>query len=60
MFLHGTSITTIFPDKDRIPRKDIKNKISNFLITGNDSNQEPDNSSKKEKVGSSINEKNTI
>ena len=58
--VHGESITTVSPDKERIPFKDKKEKISENLITGNDTTQEPYNPSKKEKVDSIIDEKNTI
>ena len=47
MSVHGEIITTVSPDKDCIPRKDFYNKISEILITGNCSTQEPDNPSKK-------------
>ena len=48
MSIHGASITPVFPDKDCIPQKDLKRKISEILITGNDSTQEPDNPRKKQ------------
>ena len=57
MSVHGASITTLLPDRDRISRKNEKKKLSEISITGNKITQEPDNQSKKEKVGSSIDEK---
>ena len=56
MSVHGGSTTTIFPDGERIPRKNKKKKLSEISITGNKITQEPDNQSKKEKVDSSIDE----
>ena len=53
-------MTDLFPEKDRIPCKDKKKKLSEILITGNDNPQEPDNPSKEAKVVSSIDEKNII
>ena len=50
----GESITTVSPYKDRIPRKKKKKKLSKFSITGNKITQDPNNQSKKSKVGSSI------
>ena len=47
MSVHGASLTTVSPDKYRIPRKDKKEKISNFSTTGNEITQEPENPSKK-------------
>ena len=38
----------------------MKNKVSDILISGNDCTQEPEDPSKKAKVDSSIDEKNTI
>ena len=60
MSVHGASITTISPDKDRIPKKGEKKKLSEILIIGNEITQEPDNQSKKAKADSSIYEKNLI
>ena len=57
MSVHGASITTVSPDRDRIPREIKKKKISEILITGNKITQEPDNPSKKAEVDSSIDEK---
>ena len=54
MSVHGESITTLLPDGERIPRKKGKKKLSEISITGNKITQEPDNQSKKSKVGSSI------
>ena len=56
MSVHGASITTLLPDRDRISRKNEKKKLSEISITGNKITQEPDNPSKKEKVDSSIDE----
>ena len=50
----GESIMTVSPDGDRILRKKKKKKISKISITGNKITQDPDNLSKKAKVGSSI------
>ena len=47
MSVHGASITTVSPDKHCIHSKNKKKKISEILITGNDSTQEPDKPSKK-------------
>ena len=57
MSLHGSSITIVFPDKKSIPHKDKKRKFMENLIAGNYSSQEPDNSNKKVKVDSIIDEK---
>ena len=54
MSLHGESITNLSPDGERIPRRKVKKKLSEIPITGNKITQEPDNQSKKTKVGSSI------
>ena len=54
MYVHGRSTTTISRDGERIPRKNLKKKLSEISITGNKITQEPDNQSKKTKVGSSI------
>ena len=35
MSVHGASITAVFPDRDHVPRKNIRNKLSEILITGN-------------------------
>ena len=53
MSVLGESITTVSPDGERIPRKK-KKKLSEISITGNKITQDPDNQSKKSKVGSSI------
>ena len=57
MSVHGSSITTVLPDRYCIPWKNIKKKLSEISITGNEITQEPDNPSKKSKVDSSIYEK---
>ena len=54
MSVHGGSTTTIFPDGDRIPRKNLKNKLSEISITGNEITQELHNQRKKAKVDSII------
>ena len=54
MSVYGESITTVSPDGERIPRKKKKKKLSEISITGNKITQDPDNQSKKSKVGSSI------
>ena len=46
----------VSPDGERIPGKKKKKKLSEISITGNKITQEPDNQSKKVKVGSSIDE----
>ena len=51
------SITTLSPDRDRIPRKKKKKKLLETSITGNKITQDPDNISKKSKVCSSIDRK---
>ena len=56
MYVHGESTTTISPDGERIPRKNLKNKLSEISSTGNKITQEPDNQSKKSKLGSNIHE----
>ena len=56
MSVHIESITTVSPNKDFIPQKNLKKKLSEISITGNKITQEPDNRSKKEKVVSSIDE----
>ena len=60
MSVHGESITTLSPDGERIPRKKGKKKLSEISITGNKITQEPDNQSKKSKVGSSIDVKKSM
>ena len=60
MSIHGASITTVSPDKERIPRKIKRNKVSENLIKVKESIQEPDNPSKRAKVDSIIDEKNII
>ena len=55
MYVHVTSIKTVSPDGERIPRKK-KKKPSDISITGNKITQEPENQSKKAKVGSIIDE----
>ena len=54
MSILGASITTVSLDRDCIPMKKKKNKISEISITGNEITQDPDNMSKEPKVGSSI------
>ena len=54
MYVIGASITTVSPERDRIPRKKKKKKISEISITGNKITQDPDNLGKKGKVSSSI------
>ena len=54
MYVLWVSIPTVSPDRDRIPRKNRKKKLSEILITGNEITQETDNPSKKAKVDSSI------
>ena len=56
MSVHGASMTTVSLDGEHIPRKKIKNKLLEISITENKITQEPDNQSKKSKVGSSIDE----
>ena len=51
MSVHGERIITVSPDGERIPRKE--EKLSEISITGNKITQDPDNKSKKSKVGSS-------
>ena len=50
MSLHGASITTLSPEK-LYPSQNKKNKISEILIKGKESIQEPDKPSKKSKSG---------
>ena len=57
MSVHGSSITTVSPDKDHISCKDFKDKISETSITVDEITQEPDNPSKKAKEDSGIDEK---
>ena len=52
-----SSINTVFPDKDCIPRKIKLRKVSETLIKGKEIIQEPDNPRKREKEDSIINEK---
>ena len=55
------SIMSASQDGSRIPRKKIKNKLSETSITGNKITQDQDNISKEAKVGSSIEgKKNSI
>ena len=56
MSIHGAIITTVLSDKEHIPRKIFK-KNSETFIKGKEIIQEPDKPSKKEKVGSIIDEK---
>ena len=51
MYVHGVSKTTILPDRERIPKKNKRRKISEIPITGNQITQESDNQSKKNKSG---------
>ena len=60
MSVHRASITTVLPDRYHIPQKNLTKILSEISITGNDSTQEPDNTSKKTKVDSSIDEKRPI
>ena len=59
-FCKWSKYNHISTDKDSIPCKDKKKKISETFITGNDSTQELDNPSKKAKVDRRIDEKNII
>ena len=52
----GENIRTVSPDKERIPRK-IKRIFLETLIKGKEIIQEPDNSGKREKEDSIIDEK---
>ena len=54
MSILGESITTVSPDGERIPIKKKNKKLSEISITGNKITQDPDNQSKKAKVGISI------
>ena len=54
IYVHGEIITTVSQDGERIPRKKGKNKPSEISITGNKITQDPDNQSKKLKLGGSI------
>ena len=57
MSIHGASMTTLFPENIvSLPR--LKRENSEMLISRNNSTQEPDKPSKKEKVDSSIDKKN--
>ena len=60
MCVHGKIITTVSPDRERIPRKKVKKKLSILLIAGNKISQEPDNHGKKSNVGSSIDGKKSM
>ena len=53
----GASVTTVFPDKQRFPSKIKRKKISETLIRGKKSIQEPENPSKRAKQGSITDEK---
>ena len=55
----GEIITTVSPEIDRILRNNKKKKLPEISITGNKITQDPDNISKKSKVGSSIDGKNS-
>ena len=50
MSVHGESVSSVTPDKQRIPRKNKRKKTSDTLIKGKESIQEPDNS-RKGKIG---------
>ena len=43
MSVHGASVTTVSPDRERIPRKNLKKKPSEISITENKITQEPEN-----------------
>ena len=60
MSVLGESITTVSPDGECIPRKKKKKKISEISMTGNKITQDPNNQSKKVKVGSSIDGKTSM
>ena len=60
MSRHGASITTVFPDKELIPREIKRKKFSETLIKGKVSIQKPDNPSKGAKYGSIVDEKDII
>ena len=60
MSIHGEILTSVLPDKEHIPRKIKRTKISETLIKGKQSIQEPDNPSKRGKEDSIIDEKNII
>ena len=47
MSVHEESITTVSPDRERIPRKKGEKKLSEISITANKITQNPDNQSKK-------------
>ena len=59
MYVNGGSTKTISPDRYCILRKNLKKKLSEIPITGNEITQEPDNPGKKAKVDSSIDETKT-
>ena len=46
MSVHGESVSSVTPDKQRIPRKNKRKKTSDTFIKGKESIQEPDNPSK--------------
>ena len=56
MSVYEGSITTVSPAKERTPNN-IKTKLSEMSITGNEITQEPDNPSTKAKMDSIIDEK---
>ena len=49
MYRPGEIVTTVFPDKQRFPCKIKRKKISETLIKGKESIQEPYNPSKRAK-----------
>ena len=51
MPVHGGSTTTISPGGERIPRNNLKKKLSEISITGNKIYQEPDKKSEKNRSG---------
>ena len=57
MSVHGSSITTVSPDKDRISRKDKKIKFQKFWSQGMIVLKNQTDKSRKAKVDSSIDEK---
>ena len=57
MSKNGSSITTVSPDKERIPREIKRKKISETLIKVKESIQEPDNPIKRVKEDIIIDEK---
>ena len=58
MSRHGSSIKTVSPDKERIPREIKRKKISETLIKVKESIPGLDNPNKREKEDSIIDEKN--